>query len=188
MNEVMMRKLIGQIDIETTPAPVVAQQVAEREKRMAETLDRLAGATGVEIDAVTVDVEQRTALLLGAAEAIISQSFGTWWWELIGPEIVDNPDLATEYAGLSPDEWHDTIRGWYQNLHDNGRVDQPIHEASPAEIGMWADKYIRSLFGISLCEFVEKVVNWTPQRAVQNVLAGPTDEMMMQFEHIAEQV
>ena len=188
MNAMMMQKLMEQSDIETTPAPAVARQVAEREKRMAETLDRLADATGAEIEPVAVDVEQRTALLLEAAEAIMSQSFGAWWWEVIGPEVLDRPDLATEYAGLSPDEWHETVRGWYQNLYESDRVDQPVEEASREEIGRWADKYVRSLFGLSLREFVAVVVNWSPQRAVQDVLAGPSDEMMRQFDQVAEDV
>jgi hypothetical protein len=188
MNGMMMQQLAQQIDIQSTPAPVVARQVAERERRMADTLAQLAEATGVDIDPVTVDVERRTALLLEAAEAIISQNVAGWWWETIGPNIVDRPDLAENHTGLTADEWHDRIRGWYQGLYQKDRVDKPVEQAGPAEIGAAADRYVRSLFGVSLREFVAVVVNWTPQAAVQDILAGPTDEMMRQFEVIVEHV
>lgn len=188
MNEMVMQQFLGQIDIESTPAPVVARQVAEREQRMSQMIERLADATGADVDPIEVNVEQRQALILQAAEAIISQSFGSWWWEVIGPEVIDRPDLATEYAGISGEKWNHTLRRWYQTLHKDGRIETPVGEASPAAIGEMAEKYCRGVFGVSLREFVQTVVNWTPQQAVESLIAGPTDEMMQQFETIVEHV
>jgi len=188
MNQMMMQQLLGQIDIKSTPAPIIAEQIAEREQKLSQTIERLSSATGAGVEPVEVDVEQRTALLLQTAEAIIGQRFSEWWWSEIAPGVIDNPSLAVEYAGLTADEWHDTLRGWYTNLYENGTVEKPVEEASPAEIGTVAGRYCEGVFNLPLREFVEIVVTWTPQRAAEGILAGPTDEMMQQFETIADEI
>ena len=186
MNQMMMQQLLNQLDLEATPAPRVARQIAERERQMSQTIERLSAATGVDVEPVEVDVDERTQILLQAAEAVMAQNFPDWWWSVIAPEILDNPDLAVEYAGLSADEWHDTLRGWYSNLYENGNVETPVEEASVEDIGAVAAHYCQGVFGLSLRDFVQTVVTWNPQRAVESVLAGPSDEMMRQFEMIAD--
>ena len=174
--EMMINQLRQQIDIRDTPAPRIAWMVAKRENEQTTWAHWAAERHDLDVEVEIVDPEGRANLLLEAAEAAIQQNFAGWWWSTIAPHTFENAEKAKQYVGLSPDEWHATIRDWHRQHYEAGTVDRPPEDVSPAELGKLADKHCRSVYGLTVREFVAGVINWETQAAAEDLLTTPTDQ------------
>lgn len=186
--EMMMNRLRQQIDLRDSPVPRLARELAEREARQADVVARIADSAGVDVDVPEIDPDQRAAVLLEASEAALRQEFPEWYWSTIAPNLMDSPDVARQYIALGTDEYRETLEAWYRSHYENGTVDVPLNEADRAEIGRVANLQTQSVFGLTLDEFIEHVVTWTPEQGVRLVLAGPLDEQYRMLESIESEL
>lgn len=186
--EKMAKRMMSQITPSETPVvQAVANAISTVEHRQAAALDYALGIADID-GQLQHDPQERQRTVLSLADAVAEQRVQSWWFEEIGPHILDQPERAQGYVGLSSDEWHDQLRRWYQRYHDAGVVEKPLTDADPAEIGEVADRHIRETFGVSLREFVATVVTWSKGEQLQDVLFGPIQRNTSLVYRLAEEI
>lgn len=188
MQEKMAERMMSQVTPSETPvAQALVHTLTAYERRQVDALRALVDAADMDVD-VDYNRDHRAQLLLGLADAVADRRVEDWWFQTIGPQVLDNPDQARQYVGLDGEEWHDQIRSWHNQYHNAGVVEEPVGAADPAEIGETADRHIRSTFGVSLREFVDVVINWDRGQQIQPILGGPIDRNNAVIEQVAEEI
>jgi len=186
--EAMAKKMMGQITPSETPlAQAAAHSLTTVEHRLAEAIDSAHETAGTG-EQLQHDPEERMNSLLSLADAVADQRVQQWWFENVGAYVLDQPDRAQGYVGLSGQEWREQLRRWYDQYHEAGVVDTPLGEATPAEIGDVADRHIRETFGVSLREFVAMVVNWDRGEQLEAVMIGPIQQFSTQVRRLEEEI
>jgi hypothetical protein len=184
----MAERMMSQVTPSETPiAQAAIGTLTEFEARQTSALVELVDAADLDIE-LRFDREQRAQFLLGLVDAIAERRVTEWWFEAVGPEVLEQPALARQYIGVERDEWHDQLRRWYQSYHDAGLVEKPIEEVSPGRIGEVADRHVRETFGLSLPEFVATVVNWSRGEQIQPILGGPIERNNQVIREVAEEI
>ena len=187
--EAMAERLAGQITPSETPiGQALANTIATIEANQAAALNRALDAADRDDVQVGQDPEDRRAQLLDLADAIADSRREEWWWENVAPELMAQPDQARQYVGMDADEYREQLDDWYQAYAEAGIVDEPLEEAPRARIGEIADRHVRDQFGIRLREFVATVVNWSPGKAYQRVLAGPIGQHTQAIHLLADEI
>jgi len=186
--EAMAKRMMSGLTPSETPiAQAIATSLTTVEHRLAAAIDSAHQTAGTG-ERVRHDPDERADSLLSLADAVANQQVQTWWFENVGAHLLDNHERAQGYVGLSGDEWRDQLRRWYQQYHEAGVVDTPLHEADPTQIGEVADRHIRETFGISLREFVAAVVNWSRGEQLQGVMFGPIQQYTAQVRRLEEEI
>jgi len=184
----MAERMMSQVTPSETPiAQAAIGTLTEFEARQTSALVELVDAADLDIE-LRFDREQRAQLLLGLVDAIAERRVTEWWFEAVGPEVLEQPERARQYVGVGADEWHDQLRRWYQSYDDAGVVEKPIEEVSPGRIGEVADRHVRETFGLSLPEFVATVVNWSRGEQIQPFLGGPIERNNQVIREVAEEI
>jgi hypothetical protein len=184
----MAERMMSQVTPSETPiARAAIQTLTGYEARQTSALIKLVDAADVDVE-LEYDREHRAQLLLGLIDAIADRRVQEWWFDVVGPQVMDNPEKARQYAGLDAHEWYDQIREWHNRYHEKGVVEEPVGAADPAEIGETAAKHIRVTFGISLREFVATVVNWDRGEQIQPILGGPIERNNQLIREVADEI
>lgn len=169
----MAERMMGQITPSETPiGQALADSLAGVEHQQAAAVQRAIEAGGLDVDHGH-DYQQRRQAILDVADAVAQQDFEGWWWSEVAPEILENPEKARQYVGLTGDEWRDQLREWYGSYHAAGVVEEPLEDAEPGRLAWVADRHCQTTFGVSLREFVALVINWSRGEQARRVLAGP---------------
>jgi hypothetical protein len=188
MQQRMAEKMLSQMTpSETQVAQALVKSLTEYEARQLNALAQLTEAADVDVD-LRYDRERREQMLLSLADAIASRSVQDWWFDVVGPQVMDNADTAQKYVGLSGSEWYDQIRAWHNQYHEKGIVEEPVGAADPETIGETAAKHVEAQFGISLREFVATIINWNRGEQIQPILAGPIQRNNAVIVQVAEEI
>ncbi len=105
-------------------------------------------------------------LLAGITARMNDDPWGMWVQHL-APEDLQNPDRASQYAGLEEDEWQEEIEDWAQRYRD-----APDHDTEGMTDRDLAAAHVYQVFGLSLKEFEREVVAWRPGEAYEEAFAG----------------
>jgi len=187
--EAMAQRMASQITPSETPiAQALANTIATIEANQGAALNRALDAADRDDVDVDHDPAARRAQLLDLADAIADGRREEWWWSNVAPQLMDQPEKARQYVGLGPDEYRETLEDWYQQYYEADVVDVPLDEADRARIGWAAENHVQTKYGISLKEFVASVVNWSPGRAYQQVLAGPIGRNTQAIHLLADEI
>ncbi|WP_225334904.1 hypothetical protein [Halomicrobium urmianum] len=161
---------------------------SERIRNLAEILAEIEGGIRDAVidqrDELEIDVdddlagqsrEDRVAMLCDVIEAYTpgGPSVVETWLETCPPEALQDSDAdpadLTAYAGLSSEEWQQQIQNW---------ADAYRRQAGDvADDWTLADHHVRSQFGLSLDVFEECVVDVSKERALEDLLAGPSKDV-----------
>lgn len=182
----MAERMMSQITPSETPiARAAVGTLTEYEARQTTALVELIEAADVDAQ-LEYDRERRAQMLLGLIDAIADRRVQEWWFDVVGPQVMDNPDKARQYAGLDAEGWREQIREWYSLHYEAGTISTPIDEATPGEIGDVAARHVRDVYGLSLPDFVATVVNWHRGEQIQPILAGPIERNNQVIRNVAD--
>jgi len=181
------RMMSGITPSETQLAQAAAHSLTTVEHRLAAAIDSAHETAGTG-EQLGHDPEERMTSLLSLADAVADQRVEEWWFENVGAFVLDQPDRAKGYVGLSAEEWHDQLRRWYEQYHEAGVVETPPGDADPARIGEVADRHIRETFGLGLRDFVAMVVNWDRGEQLEGVMVGPIQQFTAQVRQLEREI
>jgi len=170
---------------ELPPVRAAATVAATKEHEQAEALNYALRQAGWD-RRLNHDADYRESVLLGAVDAVTDQRLAPWYFAHIAG--LEDPEQATEYAGLDGEAWRDQLREWYRAAFERGLVETPPEEAAPTEIGQAAARTVESRFGVSLAEFVAHVVTFDRAEVMEQVMAGPTDAHTAVIRDLGDQI
>lgn len=159
--EVDLDMILGMAgDIDLAEHPIVnklAFQVALNEARIAGGMDRVVGAVDPGAGFGLPDsVEERQADLAEALNALSNESFKEWWFSERAPRLMENPETAAKFVGLSKSDWQTQIHAWADQYHGADNPDW-VDYMTDAQL---ADHYARDKYGLTLAQFAQGVVEW----------------------------
>ncbi|MEA5388347.1 hypothetical protein VB779_15745 [Haloarculaceae archaeon H-GB11] len=143
-----------------------AQRAAVMDQRDALDLD---AEDGVE----RIDAEERKTEVVDLVDAYTpgGRSLADVWLERCAPDAldVDDPTTLGHYAEMSGEEWEQQISRWADSYRAQapGTLDETDREL--------ADHHVEGQWGVSLDRFEAEVVEFDRQRALTDLLAGPSE-------------
>lgn len=160
----MMAEKAAQTIIDNTDAlDHLTRIIASLETDLLDEVAALQDALDVEHIETVPDADKRADSLKSLAASRIRGDMGGFYvGELL--DHLDNPERAESYLGIEQDEWQSQIETWAQSYREQG-----ISDYSDREL---ADHHIRDIWGVTIDQFEEQVVNWNESQVMRRVLAG----------------
>lgn len=156
----------------------------ERDQRAA--LREHADALGVDPAEVGLaaehDEEARITELCAAVGARVSGDPWETWVEHVAPDDLE-ADAAEAFAGVGTDEWEAERERIIDEWRDNPDLD--TSEYTDADV-IAAD--VQSRFGVSVQEFGEYVIGYSPGRVFEELLAGEFEAHTEAIEALSDEV
>jgi len=161
----------------------LAEVIAGLEHEQAQAIAALVDAAGLDLD-VHHDQQVREQQLLDTADAVAQQRLPEY---ALGQLDVEGTEKAMQHLGS--DEWPEQKREWYKMYRERGVVDgPPVDDATDEDVDRAAKLHVPEVFGLSLAEFEQYVVNWDRGAAVEELLAGPLVGHTQTIKHVAAEI
>ena len=152
-----------------------ARILAEIEAQQRQAVIDQREAAGIDPDdgRDAVDVDDRVAELcdLLAARTSSGPSLAQIWFESHLPDDfeADDPATLSTYAEMDQSEWEGQVARWADSVrHQHDGLDSHPDRAL-------AGKHVESHWSVGLDRFEAVVVDWDRERAMQDLLAGPSE-------------
>jgi len=183
--ERMMGKAMeGVTPSESEQAQALATIIAGLEHEQAQALQQLVEAVDVDVGDVHHEQDAREQQLLDTADAVAQGELPQFYLQASG---VDSVGQVLQY--LQADDWPEQKREWYSKYRERDVVDgPPVDEADQDDIDDAAQLHVSHVFGTTLEEFEQVVVNWDRGAATQQLLAGPIAGHTELIEYIATEI
>jgi hypothetical protein len=134
-------------------------------------------AHGVETLGELPTVEERKHALKRLIESLVTDSVDDVWLEQIGPVLLDDPEKAESYLGMSDDKWADQIQRWAEFYRENG---------ADGDDRALAEHHVERTFGVDLETFEDRVVNWECGEEAERIFAGNFRAVRRSMEEVTE--
>jgi len=151
--------------------------LARAEHELLTTAKRMEEAHGTETLGDLPTVEDRQAALKRLIEALVTDSVDDVWMEQIAPALLDEPEKARGYLGMSDDEWESQIGGWAEFYRENG---------ADGDDRTLAEHHVQQQFGVDLDTFEDRVVNWSRGEEAERIFAGNFRAVRRSMERVTE--
>ncbi|MBO4248875.1 hypothetical protein IL252_13705 [Halomicrobium sp. IBSBa] len=119
------------------------------------------------------DVEERVAEICDvlAAQTPGGPSLAEIWLAHHAPEDldVDDPETLATYAEMDHSEWKQQVSRWADAVRHQA---DGLHGRSDREV---ADHHVSGQWGVSLDRFEQVIVEFDRERAMEELLAGPSE-------------
>jgi len=156
----------------------------ERDQRAA--LREHADALGVDPEEVGLaaepDEEARIAELCAAVGARVTGNPWETWTEHVAPEDLEG-DAAEAFAGVDAHEWDEER----ERIIDEWRSNDDLDTSDYTDDDVLAAD-VQSRFGVTVDEFEEYVINYSPGRVFEELLAGEFEAHTEAIEALSEEV
>jgi len=188
MLEKAKQKMMGKAMQKAEPSEkeavqALAEVIAGLEHEQAQAIAALVDAAGLDLD-VHHDQQVREQQLLDTADAVAQQRLPEY---ALGQLDVEGTEKAMQHLGS--DEWPEQKREWYKMYRERGVVDgPPVDDATDEDVDRAAKLHVPEVFGLSLAEFEQYVVNWDRGAAVEELLAGPLVGHTQTIKHVAAEI
>jgi len=145
----------------------------QRSQRAAVIEQREACEIDPDDDVMAVDPEERQREVLDLVDAYTpgGPSLAAVWLTQAAPDGLDveDPEALASYAGLSAEEWEQQMQTWANSYRSQS---ERAATASDREL---ADLHVSGTWGVSLDRFETLVVDFDRERALRDLLAGPSE-------------
>jgi len=128
-----------------------------------------------------VDIEKRTDTV---CEAVLRYQGGDRWGlfvDHVAPDDLTNTDQAADFAGMDADAWNQQLDEWVAAIRD--RAGDAVADRSDREL---ANAHVTETFGVDLETFEDEVIDFEPQRVLQEIVLGPSETNTAAIHALAE--
>lgn len=161
----LKQQLIGQQLADSDAAErMIGTFVAIEREQLAQAVE-LADAAGVDVDAQLPDPEARTAALLDLSQAVVSDSWESWWAEEAGRSWDAEPPAEWVGVGTDSETWTGQIETWAEQIRDQ----HPDIEATDREL---ANIAAREVYGVDLDRIESELVEVDPAEETNRLVTG----------------
>ena len=151
--------------------------LARAEHELLTTAKRMEEAHGTETLGDLPTVEERQAALKRLIEALVTDSVDKVWIEQVAPALLDDPEKAESYLGMTDNEWTEQIENWAEFYRGKGA------EGSDRAL---AEHHVERTFGVDLETFEDRVVNWERGEEAERIFAGNFRAVRRSMEQVTE--
>ncbi len=172
----MKQRMMNQL-LDSGMTESLTSVLARAEHELLTTAKRMEKAHGVETLGELPTVEERKHALKRLIEALVTDSVDDVWLEQIGPVLLDDPEKAESYIGMSDDDWADQIQRWAEFYRENG---------ADGDDRALAEHHVERTFGVDLETFEDRVVNWERGEEAERIFAGNFRAVRRSMEEVTE--
>ncbi len=173
----MKKRMMNQL-LDSGMTEHLTSVLARAEHELLTTAKRMEEAHGTETLGDLPTVEERQAALKRLIEALVTDSVDEVWIEQIAPALLDAPEKAAGYLGMSEDEWADQMERWAETYRENGAT---------GDDRALAEHHVQSTFGVDLDTFEDRVVNWERGAEAERIFAGNFRAVRNAMENVTEE-
>lgn len=161
----LKQQLIGQQLAESDAAQRMIGTYVQIERQQLATAVELAEAAGIEVDADLPDPDARASALLDLSQAVVSDSWESWWCEEVGRSWGSTPPAEWVGIGTDAEAWAEQIETWADQVRDQ----YPDIEANDRELASIAADEV---YGVGLGRIEEEIIEIDPAEETNRLVTG----------------